>query len=340
MNSHQAAWRVVFWASVLGSTVAYAEDNPESKPTITFGGFIRGDYGSGDRYPDARGEDQLGVSKAAFAVTAQHRDLKGVFVVGTERLTDGGASNDGDVDIKDAFIVIGADKETGFIWSIGAQALLFGLKPNGYPGDRSLQPSIEFGGAGAFAVSNQAGPSIIGNYRFSPDFSLRFGAFDLDADNTTNLPPDDGSKLTDNLFVQLRADHLFNTGLYATVGAESLYVGGATNDSKPIAAAGVGYTQGMIDASVELTRLDETILGTVDDEQYLVTELTFNPNTQWQVYTDWAQARELDADTLRIGTHYKYTEHLIFSGEYSKDQLDFTGASDVDSVDFRVEVVY
>jgi hypothetical protein len=322
------------------STTAYGADSSESKPTITFGGFIRGDYGSGERYPENRGEDQLGVSKAAFAVTAEHKEIKGVFVVGTERLTDGGSSNDGDVDIKDAYIVIGADKQQGFSWSVGAQPLLFGLKPNGYPGDRSLQPSIEYGGAGAFAVSNQAGPSIIGTYTFNPNLIVRFGAFDLDADNTTNVPATDGSELKDNLFVQLRLGDLFNTGLYATIGAESLYVGGATNDSKAIAAAGIGFKQGLFDLSVELTHLDGNIVGSIDDEQYVVTELTYEPNSRWQVYTDWARAKEIDADTLRIGTHHQYFEHLTLSAEYSKDWIDRPGASDVDSVDLRVTISY
>lgn len=339
MNCRQALRQAALAGTLLVSVAAYSQEDG-SKPTISFGGFIRGDYGSGDRYPEARGEDQLGVSKAAFSATAQYEDIKGVFVVGTERLTDGGASNDGDVDIKDAFIVIGADKTQGFTFSIGAQALLFGLKPNGYPGDRSLQPSIEYGGGGGFAVSNQAGPSLIANYQFNPNLSLRFGAFDLDADNTTNVPPSDGSKLTDNLFVQLRLNELFNSGLYATIGAESLYVGGATNDSKEIAAAGIGFKQGMFDVSVELTQLDETIVGTLDEEQYVVAELTYEPNSQWIIYTDFAQAKELDADTLRIGTHHQYNRYLMFSAEYSNDSFDSSGASDVDSVDFRVTVSF
>jgi hypothetical protein len=322
------------------SISAYGQEGDGSKPKITFGGFIRGDYGSGERYPEARGEDQLGVSKAAFAATAQYEDIKGVFVVGTERLTDGGASNDGNVDIKDAFIVIGADKTQGFTFSVGAQALLFGLKPNGYPGDRSLQPSLEYGGGGGFAVSNQAGPSLIGTFHFNQDASLRFGAFDLDADNTTNLPPTDGSKLSDNLFVQLRLGNLFNSGMYATVGAEQLYVGGATNDSKTIAAAGIGIKQGMFDASIELTNLENSIVGTTDDEQYVVAELTYEPNSQWLIYTDYAQAKEIDTDTLRIGTHHQYNKYLTFSGEYSKDMIDLPGASDVDSVDFRITVSF
>jgi hypothetical protein len=334
--------RTMAW-SIAGLFAAFAARGAEEElqPVVTFGGFIRADYGAGERYPQARGEDRLGVSKAALAATVNYDRIKGVFVVGTERLTDGNPDNDGNVDIKDAFIVIGDDGKPGLSWSVGAQALLFGLKPNGYPGDRSLQPSIEYGGAGAFAVSQQAGPSLIGTYKFAAPLSVRFGAFDLDADNAVGaIPADDGSRLTDNLFVQLRSDDLFATGLYATVGAESLYVGGAVDDTRRIFAAGLGWRQGMFDASVELLRLDSEIVGAPDDEQYLVAELTFLPNEQWTVYADWATASELDADTIRVGAHYELMRHLTFSAEYSKDDFGFSGARNVDSVDVRLTLAY
>lgn len=334
--------RTMGW-SLAGLFAAFAVQaaDEELQPVVTFGGFIRADYGAGDRYPEARGEDRLGVSKAALAATVHYDRIKGVFVIGTERLTDGNPDNDGNVDIKDAFIVVGDDSRPGFSWSVGAQALLFGLKPNGYPGDRSLQPSIEYGGAGAFAVSNQAGPSLIGTYKFDQGFSVRFGAFDLDADNAVGaIPADDGSQITDNLFVQLRSDDLFATGLYATVGVESLYVGGAVNDTKRIFAAGLGWRQGMFDASVELQRLDGEIVGTSDDEQYLVAELTFLPNKEWTIYADWATAKGLDADTIRVGANYEIMRHLTFSAEYSKDDFDFSGARNVDSVDVRLTLTW
>src|SRR5258706_8732771 len=72
-------------------------------PDISVNGFIRADYGAGDRYPVSRGEDRLGISKAALAISAQKDDIKGVFVIGTEVMTDGDPNNNGNVDIKDAF---------------------------------------------------------------------------------------------------------------------------------------------------------------------------------------------------------------------------------------------
>jgi hypothetical protein len=313
----------------------------EVAPGVSIGGFIRAEYGAGDRYPEARGEDRLGVSKAALAVTAEREDIRGVFVAGTERLTDGNPDNNGDIDIKDVFIVIGANQERGWSGSFGVQPLLIGLKPNGYPGDRSLQPSIEYGGAGAFAVSNQAGPSLIGTYKFNPTMSLRFGAFDLDADNTGSaIPPDEGSKLIDNLFVQWRGDQLFGSPLYASVSLERIYVGGFVDDSQTIATAGVGYRSGMFDVSLELIRLDQEIVGAADDESYVVAEFTFNPNERWTAYADVAQADELDAMTYRVGAVYQLRKFLSLSLELSNDDFDTPGFDDADSVDLRLTFTY
>lgn len=332
-------WLAPLTSCSLFSSVACAAE--EAKPSISVDGFIRADYGNGDRYSQARGEDRLGVSKAALGITATYEDIQGVFVAGTERLTDGNSDNDGNIDIKDAYIVVGAGKETGFSFSAGAQALLFGLKPNGYPGDRSLQPSIEYGGAGAFAVSQQAGPSIIGNYKFSPKLSLRFGAFDLDADNATGIaPPTDGSELTDNLFVLARGEDLIIPGLYAAAGVESIYVGGAINDSQMIFSAGVGYKLGIFGASLEFVQLDGEIVGVTDNEQYVVAEFTVLPNSEWTVYADYSMADELDADTLRVGASYQLRKYLGLSFEYSQDSFDRTGATDVDSVDVRLTFTY
>ena len=341
MKIRRLHWEALLLSTALVSTAAVAEGEIASAdPEIQLGGFIRADYGSGDRYPLVRGEDQLGISKAALAATVRHEGVKGVFVVGTERLTNGSNDADGDVDIKDAFIVLGSEEGRGFSWSLGAQAFLFGLKPNGYPGDRSLQPSIEYGAAGAFAVANQAGPSVIGTYRTGKTFSIRFGAFDLDADNASGFTPaTDGSNLSDNALLQVRADDLFGSGVYATLGAESLYVGGPVDGSHSIMAAGVGYRRGPFDVSVELTRLDGEIVGQAKDEQYLVSEVSFNLNREWTMYADWADARELDANTVRVGAHYKYSRYVTLSSEYSRDKLGL-GVDDVDSVDFRVSFSY
>jgi hypothetical protein len=334
--------RRVLLAGLIGCAVTgTAWSAAEVAPGLTIGGFIRAEAGAGDRYPESRGEDRLGVSKAALAVTVEKEDIKGVFVAGTERLTDGNPDNNGDIDIKDVFIVIGANQERGLSGSFGVQPLLIGLKPNGYPGDRSLQPSIEYGGAGAFAVSNQAGPSVIGTYKFNPTMSLRFGAFDLDSDNTpSRIPPTDGSKLIDNLFLQWRGDELFGTPFYASAAIEQIYVGGFVNDNQTIATAGLGYRRGQFDASLEYIRLDSEVVGTTDDESYVVAEFTFNPNEQWTAYADVAQADELDAMTFRVGAIYQLRKFLALTVELSNDDFDTPGFDDAESVDVRLTFTY
>jgi len=320
--------------TVLLSSAAFAAT--VDLPDVSVNGFIRADYGVGDRYPKARGEDRLGISKAALAISAQQDDIKGVFVVGTEVMTDGDPNNDGNVDIKDAFIVIGAGKEQGFSFSVGAQPLLFGLKPNGYPGDRSLQASIEYGGGGAFAVSNQAGPSLIGTYAFTKTESLRFGAFDLNRGNG-RIPPTDGSKVTDNLFLLWRGGELFGTGLYATAGVETLYVGGAVDSSRALGSVGVGFKQGIFDVSVELVQINKDITATADTERYAIAEFTVQPVHDWTLYADYANANKLDVKTYRLGANYQWRKHLAFSAEISKD--DFR-ANNVSSADVRVTLDY
>src|SRR5215831_3101342 len=299
---------------------------------VSVGGFIRADYGVGDRYPVSSGGDRLGISKAALSVTAQQDDIKGVFVVGGQALTDGDPNNNGNVGIKDAFIVVGAGKTQGFWFSVGAQALLYGLKPNGYPGDRSLQPSIEYGGAGGFAVSQQAGPSIVGTYAFTPNESLRFGAFDLNSSNA-HAAPTNGSKLTNNFFLLWRGANLFDTGLYATAGAESIYVGGTVDTSRVLASAGIGYKQGIFDASIEYVHLDKDIVARPDDERYIIAEFTVQPIPDWTFYADYSNGHEIDAKTYRIGANYQWRKHLAFSVEGSKDDVR---AGNVQSLDLRL----
>jgi hypothetical protein len=296
--------------------------------TVGFSGFIRADYGSGNRYPKSDGEDRLGISKSFLVLTADTEDVRAILDFGASALTDTDVNpnDDGRVGIKDAFIIVGAGHPTGFSFSAGAQPLLFGLKPNGYPGDSSLTPNIDYGAAGGFAVSQQAGPSIIGNYKFTPDESLRFGAFDLVANNALNgyTTATNGSKLKDNLFLLWRGNNLFATGLYATAGAERLYVGTANgrvvDDSKPIFSAGVGFKQGIVDVSVEYIHLDKNIVNTESDERYIRAAVSVQPATDWTVYGDYSNGHELGASTYRIGGSWQFRRHLALTLEYSKDQ--------------------
>lgn len=135
------------------STLALADTRmtvADTPVVVGVGGFIHADYDTGDRFSNLVGKDVLGISNAALAITPTTEGIKGVFVIGTTALTDGNINPDhnGQVGIKDAYIIVGYNKEVGFSFSAGAQPLLFGLKPNGYPGDSSLQGNIDYDAAG------------------------------------------------------------------------------------------------------------------------------------------------------------------------------------------------
>ncbi len=304
---------------------------------LAFSGFIRADYGNGDRYSGADGEDRLGVTKSLLLLTASTEDIQAILDFGGTVLTDSNvnsANGGNNVGIKDAFIIIGAGKTTGFSFSAGAQPLLFGLKPNGYPSDSSLQTNIDYGADGAFAVSQQAGPALIGTYGFTPDISVRFGAFDLAESNAVNetTPATNGSKLKDNLFVLLRGNNLGGTGVYGTVGAERIYVGASgflvgnpsgpvVDTGKAIYSAGIGLKQSIFDVSVEYIHLDAAIVNTRSDERYIRAHAQVTPIPKWTAYADYSNGHELGASTYRIGGNWQFRRHLGLTVEYSKDQF-------------------
>jgi len=332
-----SAIRFITTASLCGATSLALADTTVSVNdvpiSLDFSGFIRADYGNGDRYAVADGEDRLGFTKSLLLLSAKTEDIEAILDFGATALTDSSlAPNNGNVGVKDAFIVIGAGKTTGFTFSAGAQPLLFGLKPNGYPGDSSLQPNIDYGSDGGFAVSQQAGPSLIGVYKFTPDVSLRFGAFDLVENNALNgfTTATNGSKLKDNLFILARGANLGGTGVYATAGAERIYVGAAgallglpgsqvVDASKNIFSAGIGWTQSIFDVSVEYIHLDAAIVDTQSDEHYIRACASVKPAPGWTAYVDYSNGHELGASTYRIGGNWQFRRHLGLTVEYSKD---------------------
>jgi hypothetical protein len=301
---------------------------------LAFSGFVRADFGTGNRYPVADGEQRFGSSKNLLLLSATTEDVQAILDFGGTIFNDG--VNNGSVGIKDAFIVVGANNKTGFSFSVGAQPLLFGLHPNGYPSDSSLQANIDYGADGGFAVSQQAGPSIIGNYRFTPDESLRFGAFALAESNSVNVTTaTNGSKIADNLFLLWRGNHLGNTGLYATAGFERIYVGVAggplgnvggpvIDTSKTIYSAGAGFKNDLVDVSLEYIHLDATIANTANDERYLRAHVAVTPAPQWTAYADYSDGHELGATTYRIGGKWQFRRHLALTAEYSKDVFSST----------------
>lgn len=326
-------------ASVAASAVAAetAVSVADVPVDLGFTGFVRADYGSGDRYSSADGEQRFGTTKSLFLINMNTEDIHAVLDFGATILTDthSGGDASGTVGFKDAFIVIGDAKPTGFSFSVGAQPLLFGLHPNGYPGDSSLQANIDYGGVpGAFNVSQQAGPSIIGNYKFTPELSVRFGAAGGDFTGTpysANLNFTNGSKVQHNVFVLLRDNNIAGLGLYATAGYESIFVGGPYNGEKPIYSVGAGYKQQLFDVSVEYIHLNQDIIDAtlalttavsavvVRDERYVRVHASVSPVEPFTVYADYSNAHELGASTYRIGGIWQFRKHLNLMLEYSRD---------------------
>jgi len=331
---------VVASAAVCGMTsnLALADETvtvDDVPVNLAFSGFVRADFGTGDRYPTGQGEERFGSSKNLLLLSASTENITAILDFGGTIFNDG--VDNGSAGIKDAFIIIGANNKTGFSWSVGAQPLLFGLRPNGYPGDSSLQANIDYGSIpGSFAVSQQAGPSIIGNYKFTPDESLRFGAFDLAESNAGNdtTVGSNGSKILDNLFLLWRGDNIGGTGIFATAGVERIYVGlaggplGETgpeiNDSKTIFSGGVGYKNDFVNASVEYIHLDANIVNTASDERYIRAHVDVTPVPHWTAYADYSNGHELGASTYRVGGFWQYQKHLRFTAEYSKDVYSST----------------
>jgi hypothetical protein len=365
-----AALGTVAASTAFADTTVAVDDVPVD---LGFTGFVRADYGNGDRYSTADGEQRFGTTKSFLLLNMNTEDIHAVLDFGATILTDTNSGGDasGTVGFKDAFIAVGDNKPTGFSFSVGAQPLLFGLRPNGYPGDSSLQPNIDYGAVpGAFNVSQQAGPSIIGTYKFTPDMSLRFGAAGGDFTGTpyaTNLNLTNGSKVQHNLFVLWRGNNIAGLGLYATAGYESIFVGGPYDGEKPIYSAGVGYKQDLFDVSVEYIHLNQDIIdatlaltttGTpvplVDgDERYIRAHASVTPIDEFTVYADYSNAHELGASTYRIGGKWQFRKHLNLMLEYSRDNYSGSNSlfvpvtfapvvpnANVQSVDARLTFTY
>lgn len=326
--------RGLFLLLLVASFPVAAEDFPGE---WSLNGWIWAEYGAGDRYSDADGEDSLGISEGALLGTWKYENVQAVLLLGGRNLT--GDGSDGDFGIKDAFIIWDKIGGGALGLSAGVQPLFFGLKPNGFPGDRSLQPSLEFGGAGGFAVSQQAGPSVILHLDAGKRARLSGGAFDTSSTTAayfaqTGLGSIDGSTIEKNYFVQLEFGSK-ESGFYGVLGYEERYVGGAVDSSKPIVDVGLGFKGAALDLSVEVIQLDRTLTLTPDDEVYTIAELTITPNDRLGLLLDYAEAEEAQVETLRAGLTYRLQEPLLFHLEFSED--DFGDGNTVDSVDVRLE---
>jgi hypothetical protein len=315
---------------------------------LNIGGFIWGNLGFGDRYEDSD-DDAVGVQKAAVTVSPEYKNTRGVLVLGVDDLFNenqfsDGSDDDSNIEAKEAFVGIKFDLLGGSLdTTIGKQPLLFGLKPNGWVGDRSIQFGLEFGGADGVNVSGQVQSAFILDWSWGGDsgssfgssvggdgsVSIRFGLFDTDDGDALA-----GTAITDNWFLQVRADDLFGTGLYGNAGYEQVDVAGS---SEGIISVGAGWMIAMFDLSLEYQGLDQNaVAGVADDETQIIAEVTANISDSWNVYLDYATADEKDVDTTRFGTTWSYNDHTDFTAEYSKDKYSATGMDDDDSIDLRV----
>lgn len=301
--------------------------------SVGIGGFVRADYSVGDRYGTSQGDDSLGVSRAALAAKVKKDNVTGVLVLGTGRITNASGGFKGDVVLADAFVVWDKIGGSDFTLSAGVQPLLFGLKPNGFPFDRSLQESVEYGAAGNFAVANQAGPSVIASYQLSEQLTLQAGVFDQ---RDSNDVLGEGTNISENFFFQARGANLFGSGLYGVVGYEKRFVA-ATGRSEPVFDIGLGYQAGALDVSFEYISIDRALAQTLEDETYLIAEATWAATDNTSAYVDFSRATEADINTYRVGLWRDISSVFRVTGEFALDNT--RGASD-QSFDLRLTVNY
>ena len=301
--------------ALVGSLVAMTQAEVATKHF----GWINVDYGQGNApvYSDSMGNDALGTAQMALGTKATVDNLTFVGVIGSDAMSFGGAG--GKIGIADAFIDWSKIGGSGFGASFGAQAFLFGLKANGFPGDRSIQAGVEFGGAGGKKVSQQAGPSIKLRYEIMDKATATVGLFDTDVKGKA------GSSIMNNQFVDITFHDLGVTGIYGFAGYERVYVGGLDDESKPIIDGGLGFKMAMFDISGEYIMMDKAWAGTKDDESYIVTELTITPMPALSIYADYSMADQIEASTIRAGVTFKSHEALTWMLEYSTDMVKGTG---------------
>ncbi len=164
-------------------------------PDIDIFGWINAEYGrssSPETIGDSKGKDRLGIQQSALGLRVSKDKYKGVIAIGGDNLSNG----DGDGSnyaIRDAFIVYDNTEEGNFKFSVGAQPILFGLKPNGFPQDRSIRGSVEYGGAGGFNIGFQGLTSAKFDYYIS-NFEVNAVVFDTNESSGNN----NGSSIDQN----------------------------------------------------------------------------------------------------------------------------------------------
>jgi hypothetical protein len=303
-------------------------------PKVDFFGWLNAEYGrssSSGQLGGSKGKDRFGIQQSAIGLKASKDKYEGVIVIGGDNLSSGDG-NGSNYAIRDAFIVYNDKEEGNFKFSVGAQPILFGLKPSGYPGDRSLRGSVEYGGAGGFNVGFQGLTSAKFDYYIS-NFEINAVAFDTNESSGANS----GSSIDKNTVLQVRFKDLVTDGLYGNIGMERKYLG-SKNKSEAIASVGLGYDHNFFDFSVEYISLDKQFTSTTKDEAVWVAELTGKFSKKLLGYIDWAEASEANISTARYGAKYALNDFSSLQIEYGKERRSST--SKPESFDIRWQIKF
>ena len=111
------------------------------------------------------------------------------------------------------------------------------------------------------------------------------------------------------------------------------------DSSETIVDAGIGFGNEFFDISAEYIKIDQDIIGGImDDESYLVAELTVTPVENVSLYADYGKADEADIETVRVGVSWDKESWLNFKLEVSQD--DIPVGDDPESVDARATLSF
>ncbi len=331
---------ITLFSSKTNAKIYISSDRSKIESSIF--GWINTDLGLSDtvgRYSGTSGKDRIGVSQLAIGAEAKADNIKLVSVVAGDNLSNGNG-NGPNISIKDAFINVSEIFGSDFNFSIGAQPFLFGLKPNGYPGDRSLQSSIEFGATNVFNVSQQDGTSAILSYK-RKDLNISFGTFDQQSTHSNS-----GTSLDDNFFLTLRTTDISLDGFYLidfkklnlAAGYEKRYIN-SIHGARAIYFIGGEFNHKYFMISFEYVSLDKEFNSTVNDDVYHIAELTFNITEKTKVYVDYSTSRELKNSTYRFGAVGQIHANVSAQIEISKEKLHYV-SNKPSSLDLRLQFAY
>jgi hypothetical protein len=203
---------------------------------------------------------------------------------------------------------------------------LFSLKPNGFPGDRSIRASLEYGALNSLQVGFQGERSIKFDY-FHEYFDLDLGFFDTNVQSSDGT---DGSSFADNLMAQFKFKNILIDGTFANLGWQQRYLGQQTSadnsstedidENRSIVAAGFGYENESLTLTVEYLNFDKAFALTDKNEETWVVEFDYKFSKYFWGYADWAEAAQRNVATQRYGLAYEISTQSTLQIEFNADR--------------------